>query len=300
MARAQNNRILIVLDGSKRAFEGVTYISNIPSLQEMEVVFLHIFCRVPQTYLDFESQPLYAQEVRDLRGWAIQEKGDLRDYMEKAKQCLVKAGFSNDAVHIDIREMEAGITRDIIEEAKHGRYAAVVAGRRGVSRLSSILLGNVAFKLLERLSFVPLALVGINPQPGKILIGIDGSESCLKGVDTVSSYFRDNSLDVMLLHVVRSEDPVVIKEAGERIEPVFEDARRRLVKSGFESSKIAPKIISDVESRAGAIVEEAQAGGYGTIIVGRRGFSRVHDFFMGRVSNKVVQLAVEQAVWVVG
>jgi nucleotide-binding universal stress UspA family protein len=300
MARQENKRILIALDGSRRALKAVTYVSNIPSFQKMEVVLLHIFSRVPQTYLDFESQPIWAQEVRDVRGWAIQEKSDLHDYMERAKQCLAEAGFHNDAVQIDIREKEVGIARDIIEDTKRGKYAAVIAGRRGVSRLSSILLGNVAFKLLERLSFVPLALVGTNPQPGRILIGMDGSDSCMQAVDTASSYFRDTSFKVMLLHVVRSEDPAVIKEASERIEPVFEDAKKRLVKSGFESSKIASKIVADAESRASTIVEEAQAGAYGTIIVGRRGHSRVHDFFMGRVSNKVVQLAVEQAVWVAG
>jgi nucleotide-binding universal stress UspA family protein len=299
MAKAQNNKILIALDGSRRAFAGVTYISNIPSFQGMEVVLLHIFSRVPQTYLDFESQPFYAQEVSDIRGWAVQEKSDLRDYMERAKRCLEKSGFPSHAVQIDIREIETGIARDIIKEAKHGGYAAVVTGRRGASRLSSILLGNVAFKILERLAFLPLVLVGTNPQPGRILIGIDGSESCMQAVDMVSSYFRDTPFNVMLLHVVRSENHAVIKEAGERIEPVFEDARRRLVESGFEANDIASKIVGNAESRAGAIVEEAQAGGYGTIIVGRRGHSRIHDFFIGRVSNKVVQLAVEQAVWVV-
>jgi hypothetical protein len=35
------------------------------------------------------------------------------------------------------------------------------------------------------------------------------------------------------------------------------------------------------------------------IVVGRRGLSRVEEFFMGRVSDKVLQLAKEMAVWVV-
>ena len=59
------------------------------------------------------------------------------------------------------------------------------------------------------------------------------------------------------------------------------------------------KIITGAHSRAGAIVQEAKQGGYGTIVVGRTGLSKVRDFFMGRVSNKVVHLAKENAVWVV-
>jgi nucleotide-binding universal stress UspA family protein len=46
-------------------------------------------------------------------------------------------------------------------------------------------------------------------------------------------------------------------------------------------------------------VEEAQKNGFGTIVIGRRGLSKVRQFMMGRVSNKVLQLARDLAVWVV-
>lgn len=299
MCGEKKDRLLVALDGSDRAFTGVRYIGMFPSFQEMEVVLLYVFTKIPETYLDFESQPYYAQEVRDLRKWEMHEKSDLHDYMQKARQYLIKAGFRDNALRIDIREIETGISRDLIEEARKGQYAAIVAGRRGVSQLSSILLGSVAFKLLEKLSFVPLALVGSHPKSGDILMGIDGSETCMRAVDTVARYFRETPFHVMLLHVVRSDDHTVIKGAGQRIRPVFEDARKRLMESGFEGSRIAVKMQTGVESRAGTIVEEAQAGGYGTIVVGRRGLSQVREFFMGRVSNKVVQLAVDQTVWIV-
>ena len=47
------------------------------------------------------------------------------------------------------------------------------------------------------------------------------------------------------------------------------------------------------------LLDEAAKGGYGTIVLGRRGISRTEQFLMGRVSNKVIQLAKEMAVWVV-
>ncbi len=58
-------------------------------------------------------------------------------------------------------------------------------------------------------------------------------------------------------------------------------------------------MITGVSSRAGAIVEEAKRGGCGTIVMGRRGLSKVEEFFMGRVSNKVINLARDMAVWLV-
>ena len=50
---------------------------------------------------------------------------------------------------------------------------------------------------------------------------------------------------------------------------------------------------------AGTIVNMAEEGGWGTIVLGRKGWSSVSDFFMGRVSNKIIHLAKELAVWVV-
>ena len=299
MSGEKRDRILIALDGSEHAFEGVIYISRIPCFQRMKVDLLYVFMKAPETYLDLESQPFYAQEVRDIRSWVMQEKTDLHDYLEIASQYLIEAGFREDAVQVHIKEKKSGIARDIIEKAKRGEYAAVIAGRWGASKLNDIPLGNVAFKLLERVSFIPLALVGVDPRPGKVLVGFDGSETSMRAVKMTSNFFCDTDCNVLLLHVIRNRDSAVTEKAIERIQPLFEDAAKHLVGKGFDSKRIESKIITNAESRAGSIIEEARAGGYGTIVVGRRGVSGVHDFFMGRVCLKVVQLAVGQAVWIV-
>jgi hypothetical protein len=62
---------------------------------------------------------------------------------------------------------------------------------------------------------------------------------------------------------------------------------------------VFPKIITGVASRAAAIYEEALRGGYGTIVAGRKGISRVEEFNMGRVTSKLLQLAKGLAVWIV-
>ena len=87
--------------------------------------------------------------------------------------------------------------------------------------------------------------------------------------------------------------------AEEAMKMVSEESLDRFKKAGLELDKVTTKIVTGATSRAKAIVEEAKDGGYGTIVVGRRGLSRVAEFFMGRVSNKVMQLAKEMAVWVV-
>ena len=62
---------------------------------------------------------------------------------------------------------------------------------------------------------------------------------------------------------------------------------------------ITTKTITGVQSRAGAIVNAAEEGGWGTIVAGRRGLSYVSEFFMGSVSNKLVHEGRMHTVWIV-
>ena len=117
--------------------------------------------------------------------------------------------------------------------------------------------------------------------------------------------------NVTLLHVIRgiryfqAEIPDLflptahIEAAEKEISSVFDKAKQCLIDAGFRSDQISTKVISDAYSRAEAIVQEARAGDYGTIVLGRRGLSKVEEFFMGRVSKKVIQTIRNRAVWVV-
>ena len=49
----------------------------------------------------------------------------------------------------------------------------------------------------------------------------------------------------------------------------------------------------------GPIVDAAHSGEWNTIVLGRRGLSEISEFFMGRVSNKVVHAAPKDTVWIV-
>ena len=73
--------------------------------------------------------------------------------------------------------------------------------------------------------------------------------------------------------------------------------RLRAIKGEMKHTPI--QMLLRGQSRAGTIVDQARRGGYGTIVVGRKGVTRVEEFFMGRVSSKVLQLAKDMAVWVV-
>ena len=99
--------------------------------------------------------------------------------------------------------------------------------------------------------------------------------------------------------MVRSDQEDFVERAEKRIVPVFELAKSRLTNWGLNPRRIKTKLITGALSRAGSIVREAEEGNYCTIVVGRRGLSEPGIYFLGRVSNKIVQLAKKQVVWVV-
>jgi nucleotide-binding universal stress UspA family protein len=133
---------------------------------------------------------------------------------------------------------------------------------------------------------------------GKILVGLDGSEGAMRAVDyvgkMVGAYF-----EVTFYHAVRALDEKIFRKAEESMKSVLEEATGRLEDAGFRRNQITTRTATGVLSRAGAIIQYALKGGYGTIVVGRRGLSEVEEFSMGRVSNKVIHMAREMAVWVV-
>jgi len=126
-----------------------------------------------------------------------------------------------------------------------------------------------------------------------ILIAFDGSENSLKAVDYVGSQFSGlKDIRIALLYVVPSIPPqfwddghiLSPAEKEERqavidkwllnqktvLEPLFGKARRTLTDKGFSPEQIETRMAGDTMSVADAIIEEAKAGGYRTLVLGRQ------------------------------
>lgn len=80
---------------------------------------------------------------------------------------------------------------------------------------------------------------------------------------------------------------------------MFASYRKQLEWAGVNASRISVKHTLQSRTRAGDILKEAKEGNYGTIVMGRRGLSKVHEFFLGRVTTKVLHRAAGFALWIV-
>lgn len=263
----------------------------------IDVVLFHVTTKIPEGFWDIEEDPASMLKEAALSASEHQQEKEIQQLMERAHQLFLDRGVPEDAVIAKIQERQVGIARDIIYESERD-YKAVVLERWGMSLLKDFLWGSIADKLLGRLTHVPLCVVGGTPHVGKILVGLDASEGAMRAVDYVGTMVSAD-LEVTLFHAVRALDEEIFHKAQEAMESVFEEGSSRLEKAGFGRNQITTRMATGVLSRAGAIIEEALKWGYGTIVVGRRGLSHVEEFSVGRVSNKVIHMAKEMAVWVV-
>jgi len=76
-------------------------------------------------------------------------------------------------------------------------------------------------------------------------------------------------------------------------------SKEMLIKHGLAENNIDIKIIDGSRSVADDILKAAKTKNSGTIVLGRRGISKVEEFFIGSVTRKVIQQAVGFTVWVV-
>ncbi|MGO9312962.1 MAG: universal stress protein [Syntrophobacteraceae bacterium] len=315
------DKILVACDGSEHSLATVRYVASILDQRRFEVVLFHVRTKFPESFIDHEKKtPAYNYRIVNVEAWEQREVKAICDFMEKAKAILLQAGFPEEAISLTIAERDIGIARDIAAESKNG-YKALVVGRRGLSDFKDFMLGSVASNILGLVS-IPVWIVGGKYLPKKFLLCLTDSEGAMLALSHVSEVLgASKDCEVMLLHAVRSfrgfrnfvreafssegdktEVERIEREldaAAKLLEPSFDKARAALVSSGVDTGRIHQKIISGASNAAQAIIDEAEKGGYDTIVVGRRGLSKVGQLIMGRVSNRVIHMAKDRTVWVV-
>jgi nucleotide-binding universal stress UspA family protein len=291
-------KFLLAVDGSDQTFEAARYASRLFPPERVEVKLFHVLTQFPESFWDMEKEPEYLNEDDRIRIWEKQQHQEIRTFLEKTRELFLNQNFPQNAIHIQTQERKTGIARDILHESRNN-YDGVVVGRWGTSMLKDFLWGSIANKLIGRLTHTSVCVVGGTPKIGKILLALDASVSARKVIDYVSAISDSSRWEVTLFHVIRDVDRTNIQKTEQIMSSLFKEAAFYLEKAGFNGHQIKTKTVTKAASRSSAIVVEALNGGYGTIVVGRRGLSNVKEFDMGRVSNKIIQMAREMAVWII-
>lgn len=145
-----------------------------------------------------------------------------------------------------------------------------------------------------------------------ILISVDASENAVRAVDYAAQLLGGApGVRVTLLYVERApgRDSFDSEEAWlgqcriehDRVFDFLKAARARLTAAGIPDGSIHERTVlcSAEPSIAQTILDVQQEGGFGTLVVGRRGLTKGEEFLFGSVSTRLVHNAKNCAVWVV-
>lgn len=305
-------KILIAVDDSIHSRNIINYVLMISSaVKNLFFTLYNVQPAISQFLLDEARTDLSRQN--DLKSLCQKNEENSMILMDKCKNLLVDSKVDTNRIKCITQPRRLGIAKDIIDHAQQGNYDAIVVGRRGISRLQETFAGSITSNLLENSRVIPVWMVNGHVTSNKIMIAIDGSESSLRAVDHLCFMTSGNpDLVIKLLHVVprfgdfcpiETESPrdniekILIQGDKRCIDNFYPIAMQRFKESGFAESQVQLKIVEYMFNPGKAIVEEAKAENYGTIVVGRRGVSNA--FFMGSVSRCVINKSDTCALWLV-
>jgi len=313
----EDRNLLVAVDGSPQSRDVLCYLAGMMPREGARFTLLHVLVGIPETLHQGSALEELRRQGLDTESWLERRTKAIHRFMEWAGGFLVESGFASGSIRTLVRERQVGVARDIAAEAGKG-YDALVLGRHGMSEVKELILGSIANKLVCHLCQLPVWVVGGCPDPGGILVAMDASPGARRALGHAARIASPVGSRILLLHVLQGLDVSEAssspdggempwkelaaeekRRAEEDMSVVFRECLGDLRSRGIDLAKVEARVVLGGYSRALTIIGEALEGGFGTIVVGRRGLSQVQEFFMGSVSNKILQLAKGLAVWVV-
>lgn len=309
--------ILVAIDGSQASMAAVEYLASMLGKNTaVKIDLLHILPDVAPLFLEpgeSMAEMVQLQEFAERVQEENRRKG--ASMMEEAQGILIAGGLDAATIRPLIRESSLGVARDILELEQAGAYDAIVLGRHGMGAVDRFLMGSVTQKVLQHTKGLPLCVVHGKIQGGKLLITVDSSANSKRVLKQAGWLLAEaGPMAVTIMHVLTPligqemasmwpglTDMEVIMEQRqiEDAKDMLSQAKTYLTEMDVSGFSIETRLETRAPGVAQTILKEAREGGYGSIMIGRRGISRTKRFLFGSVSNKIVQQAKDVAVWVV-
>ena len=151
----------------------------------------------------------------------------------------------------------------------------------------------------------------------KVIIPVDGSKNALKSLKYLDLVFKmDHNLDVDLVYITPSltsafgNEPmdketytslsIAEKKIVNKGERILQDAKNTLVKMGFDEERIKTVSRKKQIGISQDICVFAESTRVDAVLVTRRSHTDLETFFMGRVTDRLVEQCKNAPVWIVG
>jgi nucleotide-binding universal stress UspA family protein len=306
-------KVLIAVDESRHSENALRYAAGLSeSVRELKFVLFHVQPTISQYLIDeARSKPSAHAELKKLMKKGHQAAQML---LQKDKALMVSLGVAEDSVQVISLPRKFGAAKDILEYGTALLYDAIIVGRRGVSGLAEVFVGSVSATVVDHSELLPVWVVDEKSASKGIMVAVDGSQSSLRAVDHLAFIFGGNpEVTISFFHVAprladfcpidfsqsdTAQLEAVIKQ-GDRacIDRFYAHALKKLAEAGIGESQIRTDVHKGGFKVGKVILEAFRKGGFGTLIVGRRGMDK--KYFTGSVSRYLVNQFSGGALWVV-
>jgi nucleotide-binding universal stress UspA family protein len=266
-------KILVPVDGSHPSIHAEEYAAMIAKKLGSKVTCIHVVSHglmhpTIKSYSDLPSSVL-----EEINGW-FEQKG--RSILRDAEALFKEEGLESNTM-LEIYDDPA---ERIIQVSRDGGYDLIVMGNHGTRGVVGFSLGDVTEKV-SRHAECPVFIVKRKADISNILAAVDGSEKAKDALKRAVQLALVFDSKITLLNVVEA--------APTGVEPSIADnvGRRILSEAASEVEGV------ELEERLGHghpaenILRVAKSEGHELIVLGNRGLSRIHRFFLGSISDKV-------------
>jgi nucleotide-binding universal stress UspA family protein len=305
-------RMLLAVGNCSHSRQAVKYAVNISqAVKDMHYTLFSIQATVPNILMEESGK---TPELEASIEAIIQENSKAsKCVVGELKEVLLKNGVTDNRIEVIVAPMEFGMAKDILTQAQTKNHNTIVLGSKGLTPRRDFLVGTTAKKVVEHALKTSVWVVDEYVKSQDILIAVDGSENSLHVLNYVVDMVGVNpQLRFVLFHVVpylshyysldfEKKNPNLQKlihdRDSNRMEIFYKEAFDKFKSAGITRRQVHIKTNEHGYDISTAILAEARRGGYGSVVIGRRGEREA--FFTGRIAMRLIEKMPSPAIWVV-
>jgi nucleotide-binding universal stress UspA family protein len=268
----------------------------------------------------YQEELFHTAEAPKLIAQAQEKQG--KEVLESCREAIVSAGFPADKVQVKLKVDSLDPAQDILAEADKQKTETIAIGRRGRSKMETLLLGSVSGKVVQYARQKTVWIVDSSVSPSqKVLIGLEDHPECLSLVKYAAEWLAPiPDLHYTLSHLMPPQPPTFwddghILNAEEqkqresqreqwrrgwvdRMERLLDEGRNILVSKGVPAAKVTTRIDTIAQGIAQDLLNDIEKNGYQVVVIGKKSFRQAKPFNLGSHANKVL-FGVKKSILVI-
>ncbi len=270
------NKILWATDFSDESEEAFMYAGIFAKTFDAEVIGLHVL-------------PGFSPEHYQSAIVVIDELKKRMDHMKNVAAGKFESFQKEKDVTFKYLIKDGNAAKVIVETAEEEKADLIVIGRKGLSAIERLFIGNVANQVLRH-SHIPILVTkkkSGKPRFKKILVPTDFSEQEEVERDYAWKLAKEFDADITLLHILELHDyafpPRVLDEMMDAVLKKLKQRKRR----EKEDIKITEDVTRAIHAPVG-IVDYADTHKIDLIVISTCAQSKLERFFLGSTTEKVI------------